>query len=224
MLNALDDITMTLSGGRLLGLFFIAVLGQPAAAQGLAGPMLPDTTIPSPATPHYWRDVSAGFASSLLIHEAGHVLTSIALGHHPSFGFDTYRPTIYSGIDAKIDPHDQFLFSSMGLNAQAVLDEAILDVPHHRGAPFERGLLASGIATALFYVTIGRTGSVSDIDFMSRTSNLTKTDLTIIYGSVAVLHTFRVSRDGQYANFFVRPAPIGEHGLRLGVHLTSEEP
>ena len=39
------------------------------------------------------------------------------------------------GINAATDPHDQFLFSSMGLNAQAVLDEGILDVPHDRGAP-----------------------------------------------------------------------------------------
>src|SRR5471032_338250 len=116
MLNALDDITMTPSRGRLFGLFFLVVFGWPAAAQSVAAPMLPDTTIPSPATPHYWRDVSAGFASSLLIHEAGHVLTAIALGHHPTFGFNTFRPTVYSGIDATTDPRDQFIFSSMGLN------------------------------------------------------------------------------------------------------------
>jgi len=99
------------------------------------------------------------------------------------------------------------------------MDEGILDVPHRRGAPFERGVLAGGIATALFYVTIGRTASVSDVDFMARTSSLSKTDIAFIYGGVALMHTLRIHRDARYANFFVRPMPVGERGLRLGVSL-----
>jgi hypothetical protein len=96
-----------------------------------------------------------------------------------------------------------------------VIDEAVLDVPHSRGSPFERGVLASGIATALFYISIGRTASVSDMDFMARTSSLSKAQLSVIYGSVAVLHAVRVGRDGHYANFFVRPA-TGSAGLHVG--------
>ena len=167
---------------------------------------------------HYWRDVAAGFASSLLAHEVAHVATALALGAHPTFGFDKGRPTVYSGIDAQRDPHKQFLFSSMGLNVQAALDEGVLDVPHERGSPFERGVLASGIATALFYVTIGRSASVSDVDFMARTSSLSRTDIGLIYGGVALLHTVRVSHDSRYADFFVHPAPAGERGLRVGLH------
>jgi hypothetical protein len=167
---------------------------------------------------HYWRDFAAGFATSLLAHEGAHVATALAVGGHPSFGFDKGRPTVYSGLDATLEPHKQFLFSSMGLNVQAALDEAILDVPHGRGAPFERGVLASGIATALFYVTIGRTASVSDIDFMTRTSSLSKMQLSIIYGGVAVLHAVRVGRDGHYANFFARP-DAGRSALNVGVDL-----
>jgi hypothetical protein len=151
------------------------------------------------------------------VHEAAHVVTALAVGGRPTFGFDKGRPTVFSGISATNEPRRQFLFASMGLNAQAVLDEAILDVPHDRGAPFERGVLAGGIATALFYVTIGRTASVSDIDYMSRTSSLSKTQLTVLYGGVALLHTARIARDGRYANFFMRPNTGG--GLKLGVHI-----
>jgi hypothetical protein len=193
---------------------------SPAGAQAAAQAAPPqDSVARSPAPPHYWRDFAAGFAASLLAHESAHVVTSLAVGGPPSFGFDKGRPTVYSGIDARREPHKQFLFSSMGLNVQAALDEGILDVPHHRGAPFERGVLASGIATALFYITIGRTASVSDVDYMARTSSLTKTDISLIYGGVAALHTLRVSRDGHYANFFVRPAATGQKGMRVGVRI-----
>lgn len=170
------------------------------------------------AEPHdraYWRAFVEGFAASLGLHEAGHVTASFALGSHPRFGFDKARPTIYSGIDARLEPRKQFVFSSAGLTAQALLDEGILDVPHERGGAFERGVLAGGIGTALFYATIGRNGSVSDVDFMSRTSSLSKNDLTLIVGGVALLHTVRVAHDGHYAHFFLRPAATG--GLRIGV-------
>lgn len=172
---------------------------------------------PSPGDRHYWRAFAAGAATSLLLHETGHAVTSLALGARPTFGFDRGRPTVFSGIDPFREPRKQFLFSSMGLDVQALLDEVILDVPHRSGSPFERGVLAAGVGTALFYVTIGRTASVSDIDFMSRTSSLSKTDLTLMYGGVALLHTLRIHHDGRYAHFFVRPAPTAQGGLRIGV-------
>jgi hypothetical protein len=193
----------------------VAATGLPAAGQSPEH----DSTTRTVRPPHYWRDMAAGFATSIVGHEAAHITTAVVLGGHVTFGFDKGRPTVYSGFNATTDPHKQFLFSSMGLNAQAAFDEAILDVPHDRGAPFERGVLAGGIATALFYVTIGRTATVSDVDFMARTSSLTKTDITLIYGGIALLHTLRISHDGHYANFFLRPAPVGETGLRVGVHL-----
>jgi hypothetical protein len=183
------------------------------------GPRPDSASWTEPGRSHYWRGVVAGFATSLLAHEAAHVGTSLVLGAHPSFGFDKGRPTVYSGIDPVAEPRKQFLFSSMGLDVQAVLDEAILDLPHRRGSPFERGVLAGGIATALFYVTLGRTASVSDIDFMARTSSLSKTDLTMIYGGIALLHAVRIHRDGHYANFFVRPDPHADAGVRLGVRI-----
>lgn len=173
----------------------------------------------SPDSAHHWRGLAAGFATSLLAHEGAHVLTALAVGAHPTFGLSRGRPTVYSGIDVAAEPHRQFLFSSMGLNTQALLDEAVLDFPHARGTPFERGVLAGGIATALFYVTIGRTASVSDIDYMARTSSLTKTQLTMLYGGVALLHSVRVARDGHYADFFVRPAADVRGGLRIGANI-----
>ena len=144
---------------------------------------------------------------------------AVALGGHVSVHFPNGRPTVYSGFDVTNQRTRQFLFSSMGLNVQALLDEGVLDVPHSSGSSFERGILAGGIGTALFYVTIGRTASVSDIDFMARTSTLNKTDLTLIYGGIAAMHMFRISRDGHYANFFLRPNRVGAEGLLIGVDI-----
>ena len=197
---------------------------EPAASTPAVTPLAVDSTradtAPEVIRPrHYWKKFAAGFASSILAHEGAHIVTAYAVGGHPTIGINKGRPTVYSGISARLQPHQQFLFSSMGLNLQAAMDEGILDVPHNRGAPFERGVLAGGIATALFYVTIGRTASVSDIDMMSRTSSLSKTDLTIIYGGVAALHTLRIHRDERYADFFVRPDVSAGKGLKLGVNI-----
>ena len=171
----------------------------------------------APPSPRYWRDFSLGSATSLLAHELAHITVALALGKHPSFGFDELRPTIYSGINSHVEPHKQFLFSAAGLTAQSLLDEAILDIPHWRGGAFERGVLAGGIGTTVFYLTIGRSGSVSDVDFMARTHALTKTQITLIYGGVAAIHTFRMWRDSHYADFFVAPRPSGalDFGFRL---------
>lgn len=175
--------------------------------------------VPRRSRHHYWRRMAAGFATSILTHEGAHVVTAVAVGGHPTFGLSKGRPTVYSGLDAATQRRQQFLFSSMGLNVQALLDEGILDVPHDGGGAFERGVLAGGIATALFYVTIGRTASVSDVDFMARTSSLSKGDITLIYGGVALMHAVRVHYDDRYANFFLRPAPAGEPGLRVCVRV-----
>jgi hypothetical protein len=198
---------------------------EPAVSAPAAAQLAPDSTgadavrQQSGRPRHYWKKFAVGFASSILAHEGAHIVTAYAVGGHPTIGINKGRPTVYSGISARLQPHQQFLFSSMGLNLQAAMDEGILDVPHSRGAPFERGVLAGGIATALFYVTIGRTASVSDIDMMSRTSSLSKTDLTIIYGGVAALHTLRIHRDERYADFFVRPDVSAGKGFKLGVNI-----
>ncbi len=165
-------------------------------------------------SPHYWRYFAAGFGASILLHEAGHIGMSLALGAHPTFGFNKGRPTVYSGISAETDPHKQFLFSSIGLTVQALLDEGILDIPHHRGSAFERGVLGGGIGTTLFYLTIGRVGSVSDVAYMSRTHVLTGTEVTLLFGGVAAMHTIRIARDHHYANFFARPQG---NGVAVGV-------
>ena len=166
---------------------------------------------------HYVRTLALGAATSILIHEAAHVTSSLAMGGHPSFGFDEARPTIYSGITLQRSPREQFVFSAAGLTVQNLLDELILDVPHARGNAFERGLLAGGIGTTLFYLTIGRTGSVSDVEYIARTHVMTKTQVTLLFGSVVASHMWRMSRDAHYANFFARP---GGNGLELGFNVT----
>lgn len=186
------------------------VIGTPCAAQDSASAKTTTRTA-------YWVRFSAGAISSILFHEAAHIGTSYAVGGHPTFGFDKLRPTIFSGINSHIEPHKQFLFSAAGLTAQSVLDEAILDIPHSRGAIFERGLLGGGLGTTVFYLTIGRTASVSDVDFMARTHALTKTQVTLIFGSVALVHSIRIAHDPAYTNFFARPSPDGR--VHLGVEV-----
>src|SRR6476469_4756254 len=74
-------------------------------------------TVPERVRPrHYWKKFAAGFASSILAHEGAHIVTAYAVGGHPTIGINTGRPTVYSGISSRLDPHKQFLFSSMGLN------------------------------------------------------------------------------------------------------------
>ena len=159
---------------------------------------------PIPAE-NYWRRFAFGFAASVLAHETAHVLTSFALGAHPYIAFSKGRPTIYSGIDIDKDPHKQFLFSAAGLTAQSLINEGILDIPHSRGGAIERGILAGGIGTTLFYITLGRNGVVSDIAVMARTSSLSKTQLSLIFGGVSAVQAWRISRDPRYAHFFLRP-------------------
>lgn len=162
----------------------------------------------------FWKRFAAGFATSILLHEAGHVAATWALGGHPGFGFDRGRPTIYNWLPADATPRDRVVFSSMGMAVQAVANEAILDVPHRRGGPFERGVLAGGIATAVFYATIGRSGSVSDIDQIATHGGISKTAASAGFVGVALLHSVRIARNGHYAEFFTAPAP---EGVRVGV-------
>jgi hypothetical protein len=164
---------------------------------------------PPTRSDNYWRLFALGFAGSILAHETAHVLTSYAVGAHPYLALDHGRPTIFSGIDSRLHPHKQFLFSAAGLTTQALLDEAILDIPHLRGGAVERGILAGGIGTTLFYITLGRNASVSDISFMARTSSLSKTQLSLIFGGFSAIHALRISRDSSYSHFFARPTANG---------------
>jgi hypothetical protein len=180
----------------------------PVSAQAYS----PRETAPE-QTDSYWKKFALGAAISLAAHESAHILTSIALGFHPYIGFDKGRPTVYSGIDSQKYPHKQFLFSAAGLTTQALIDEAILDIPHSRGGAIERGILAGGIGTTLFYITIGRNGDVSDIAFMARTSSLSKTQLSLIFGGFSAIHAVRIWRNPAYSHFFARPT---ENGLGIG--------
>jgi len=177
-----------------------------------AGAQAADST--SAHGPHYVRNFALGVAASLVFHELGHIGMSIAEGARPSFGLAQGRPTIFSGIDSRRQPHKQFFFSAAGLTVQSLIDEGILDLPHARGSAFERGMLGGGIGTTFFYLTIGRRGSVSDVDFMARTRVLSITQITLLYGGVAALHTWRISRNPAYANFFAAPS---SRGLELGM-------
>ena len=188
----------------------VATLGP----RGLTAQQLSPLSVNESERTTYWTRIALGFGLSLVAHESAHVFSSLAMGFHPYVGFDRGRPTIYSGIDSQRYPHKQFIFSAAGLTTQALIDELILDIPHSRGGAIERGVLAGGIGTTLFYITIGRNGAVSDIAFMSRTSNLSKTQVSLIFGGVNVIHAIRIWRNPAYDHFFVGPS---ETGARIGL-------
>lgn len=156
-----------------------------------------------------------GFTGSILVHELGHVAASFALGAKPTIGFDTFRPVVYSGIDPEAEPNKQLLFASAGLIVQVALDELLLDIPHARAGAFERGVLAGGITTGLFYALVGRNSPVSDVTHIARSSGLSRVQVGLILGAVSALHGIRVATHDRYANFFALPGPEGE--LRVGV-------
>ncbi len=194
------------------GLFVVSAM--PGLAAGQSGILAPSGRVKLSSTgedsnDHNWKRFAFGFGASILAHEGAHVLSSLLMGYHPYYAFDHGRPTVYSGINSETDPHKQFIFSASGLTTQAIINEAILDIPHVGGGPIERGLLAGGIGTTLFYITLGRNASVSDITYMARTSSLSKTQISLIFGGVSAIQALRISRDPKYDHFFMRPMADG---------------
>jgi len=198
----------------VVGLALSSCLATTARAQSAPTFASPRQVTADSAADHYWQRFAFGFASSLLAHESAHIISSLVMGFHPYVALDNGRPTVFSGIDSHRYPHRQFIFSASGLATQALINEAILDIPHAGGGPIERGILAGGIGTTLFYITFGRNASVSDISWMARTSSLSKTQLSLIFGGYSAIQALRIARNPRYRHFFVRPT--GD-GLGLGL-------
>jgi hypothetical protein len=190
----------------------------PRIASGQTPTIAPSVILHSAGQPperdNYWQRFAFGFAASILAHESAHIISSLVMGFHPYVALDHARPTVFSGINSDIYPHQQFIFSASGLVTQAMINEGILDIPHTGGGPIERGLLAGGIGTTLFYITLGRNGSVSDISVMARTSSLSKTQLSLIFGAFSAIQAIRISKNPRYDHFFVRPT---DSGLGIGL-------
>jgi hypothetical protein len=134
-------------------------------------------------------------------------------------GINQFRPVIHSGIDTVNHPMRQFAFSAAGMTMQLVLDEILLDAPHGPGpaGSFEKGMLASGVGTVVFYFTIGRDASISDVSQMSANSGISKWTLTAMFGSVAALDVVRIVTRQRYAHFFTAPTADGR--MAAGVTL-----
>src|SRR6202521_191611 len=135
-----------------LRLFRAILIGLTVSVLGLGFPRISRAQTASPPTgsDDYWRHFAFGVAGSILAHETAHVLMSYALGAHPYCGFDHGRPTVYSGIDSRLHPHKQFLFSAAGLTTQALLDEAILVAPLSGGGGEGGGFFRGGRGPPLF--------------------------------------------------------------------------
>ena len=204
-----DAIFVGVAGLALLPCLATTVRAQSAPTFPFARLAVADS-----APDHYWQRFAFGFASSLLAHESAHIISSLVMGFHPHIALDNGRPTVFSGIDSQRYPHRQFIFSASGLTTQDLINEAILDIPHAGGGPIERGILAGGIGTTLFYITLGRNASVSDISWMARTSSLSKTQLSLIFGGYSAIQAVRIWRNPVYRHFFARPT---DDGLGIGL-------
>lgn len=164
-----------------------------------------------------WPKLALGFATSIAAHEAAHFATALALGARPYVGVTKGRPTVYSGIDPDLEPDKQAAFSGAGLIAQMLIDEALLDVPGATRSTYARGVLAGGIATSLFYITLGRNGAVSDVELTARYSSLSKDQVTLVLGGVALMHAARLSLRGRELQVAALPGREGTLIVRFAV-------
>ena len=164
-----------------------------------------------------WGSFAVGAVTSIAAHEASHVITSIVAGGSPGLHFDRGRPVISSGIESTVHPTRQFAFAASGMVTQFLLNELILDSPRDSGraGEFERGVLAGGVGTVVFYFTLGRNAKVSDVQQMTQNSSLSKGTLTAIFGTAAAFDVIRILSRKRYAQFLAVPDRAG--GLRLGV-------
>src|SRR6266481_936421 len=71
-----------------------ALVAAPAHGQE---PLDSTSEVARSGSPHWWQLFAAGFASSVLAHEGGHIMAAYVVGGRPSFGLSEGRPTIYSG-------------------------------------------------------------------------------------------------------------------------------
>jgi hypothetical protein len=105
-----------------------------------------------------------GAATGFVVHEAGHVVTGLALGGHPRTRRLDYGPIPFFVI--RHDPvgkRSEYVISSAGIWVQNAASEWILSArPDLRceSAPFLKGWLAFNVGTSVFYsaAAFGRFG------------------------------------------------------------------
>ena len=130
---------------------------------------------------------------------------------------DSGRPVIRSGIDPNADPAGPFAFSAAGMGTQLPINEVVFLLPHRapRASAFEYGLMAGGIGTVAFYLSVGRSSEVGDVQQMVQHSGLSTWGVTAIFGGVALAEIVRLALSKRYLNFFATPTPQNE--LAFGV-------
>ncbi len=188
---------------------------------GVGGPLAAQAVPVATQRPGFsWPRFGAGVAVSIAGHELAHVVTAVALGGHPSLYFDAGRPVIHSGIDGVQHPTRCFTFSAAGMAVQLLADEVLLDWPRRDGGPgeFERGVLAGGVGTVMFYLTLGRNAAAGDVEQMHYYSGLSPWTITAIAGGLAASDLLRMVLKQQRPHFFAAPTRDG----RLVVGLNGE--
>lgn len=105
-----------------------------------------------------------GGAAGLVVHEAGHAVTNLALGEVPGFERLDYGVIPFFAITHDpVSRRREYLISSSGFHAQHLANEWLLSRrPHLRDtrAPFAKGWLTFNLATSAVYTTaaFGRLG------------------------------------------------------------------
>lgn len=120
----------------LLSVALVALAPRPAAAQDVASVL---------------RFVAGG-AAGLVVHEAGHVVTGLALGANPGFtrldyGFIPFFAVTHDDVSRR----REYLISSSGFHAQHLANEWLLGDEATRGSAFRKGWLTFNLATSAVY-------------------------------------------------------------------------
>ena len=128
----------------------VMLLFAPAAARAQDPP-------PPPSAPAATSTIKflAGAAAAFGVHEAGHVLTSLAFGANPTVKRIDYAGIPFFAIDhAAVAPWKEFVISSSGFWMHHAGSEWILTArPDLRGrrAPILKGVLAFNLAASAVY-------------------------------------------------------------------------
>lgn len=150
-----------------LALALIALASVPTFAQVTQHDTVTIRSIPpapSSITPRSALLFTAGFASGLVIHESGHLITGTLLNAHPGTKHISYAGIPFFAVTHQpSSPRKEFVISSAGFWMQHLGSEWILSSHRdlrHENAPVLKGIFAFNIATSLLYTgsAILRTG------------------------------------------------------------------
>lgn len=137
-----------------------------------------------------WRFV-AGFASGLVIHEAGHVLLADLHGY--SVDHDGLS-LVYDG--AAMSDRDRLRISSAGMQAQWLVNEYVFASQGRKSGGignFGAGIIVSQLAVSLAYLTVLKDHEQGDVEGMRQSSGWSRDQLGVSLGLISAMDSWRLS-------------------------------